>query len=68
MELEEIIEQLEQTVDKMENEKLSLEEAYDIFSQGMTLVKQGNQAIDRVEKKIEILMKKDIEDEPDDGI
>lgn len=66
MELEEIIEQLEQTVDKMENEKLSLEEAYDTFSHGMTLVKQGNRAIDRVEKKIDILMKKDIEDEVDD--
>ncbi len=66
MELEEIMEELAQTVDRMENEKLSLEEAYDTFSHGMKLVKQGNQAIDRVEKKIEILMKKDIEDETDE--
>lgn len=61
MELEEIIEQLEHTVNKMENEKLSLEEAYQTFSQGMKLVVQGNEAIDKVEKKIEILMKKDID-------
>lgn len=66
MELEEIMEQLEQTVDKMENEKLSLEEAYETFSHGMKLVVQGNKAIDRVEKKIEILMKKETEGEEDE--
>ncbi len=66
MELEEIMEQLEQTVDKMENEKLSLEEAYETFSHGMKLVMQGNKAIDRVEKKIEILMKKETEGNEDE--
>lgn len=66
MELEEIMEQLEQTVDKMENEKLSLEEAYETFSHGMKLVMQGNKAIDRVEKKIEILMKKETEGSEDE--
>ncbi len=66
MELEEIMEQLEQTVDKMENEKLSLEEAYETFSHGMKLVMQGNKAIDRVEKKIEVLMKKETEGSEDE--
>jgi exodeoxyribonuclease VII small subunit len=66
MELEEIMTQLEQTVDKMENEKLSLEEAYETFSYGMKLVLQGNQAIDKVEKKIEILMQKETEDSEDE--
>lgn len=51
MELEEIMEQLEETVEKMENETLSLEEAYDTFSHGMKLVKAGNKAIDKVEKR-----------------
>ncbi len=55
MELEEIMEQLEETVGKLECEKLSLEEAYETFSKGMELVVKGNQAIDKVEKKIEIL-------------
>lgn len=66
MELEEIMEQLEQTVNKMENEKLSLEEAYETFSHGMKLVMQGNKAIDRVEKKIEVLMKKETEGSEDE--
>lgn len=63
MELEEIIEQLEKTVGKMENEKLSLEEAYQTFSQGMKLVQEANEAIDQVEKKIEIITGQDEEDE-----
>ncbi len=66
MELEEILEKLEKTVDKMENEKLSLEEAYQTFSQGMKLVVQGNEAIDRVEKKVEVLMAKEIEGDEDE--
>lgn len=66
MELEEIMEQLEKTVGKLEYEKLSLEEAYETFSQGMEFVVKGNQAIDQVEKKIEILTeqgKEGVEDE-----
>ena len=43
----------------MEQEKMTLEESYQAFSEGMELVKQGNQAIDQVEKKIQILLKED---------
>jgi len=56
LELEEIMEQLDAAVKKMEQEKLGLEDSYQIFSEGIELVKQGNEAIDRVEKKIQILM------------
>lgn len=66
MELEEIMEQLEETVEKMANETLSLEEAYDTFSHGMKLVKAGNKAIDKVEKKIEILMEKEVHGSEDE--
>ena len=66
MELEEIMEQLEETVEKMENETLSLEEANDTFSHGMKLVKAGNKAIDKVEKKIEILMEKEVQGSEDE--
>lgn len=63
MELEEIMEKLDGTVRKMEEEKLTLEQSYQTFSEGMELVRQGNQAIDRVEKKIQILMEEGQEDE-----
>lgn len=56
MELEEIMEKLDDTVSQMENEKLTLEQSYQCFSEGMKLVQEGNRAIDRVEKKIQILM------------
>ena len=56
MELEQIMATLDETVNKMEQEKLTLEESYQAFSEGMELVKKGNQAIDKVEKKIQILM------------
>lgn len=54
--LEEIMEQLDETVQKMEQEKLTLEESYQAFSAGMELIKEGNLAIDRVEKEIQVLM------------
>lgn len=64
MKLEEIMEKLALTVQKMEQEKLTLEESYQCFSEGMKYIKEGNQAIDRVEKKIQILMEEgDTEDE-----
>ena len=63
MELEEIMDKLEDTVRKMGNEKLTLEESYQCFSEGMKYVKEGNEAIDKVEKKIKILMESDEEDE-----
>lgn len=66
MELEEIMGRLEETVGSMENEKLSLEDAYEKFSEGMKLVKMGNEAIDRVEKKIEIIMEKEIGEQADE--
>ena len=61
--LEDIMDKLDRTVQKMEGEKLTLEESYQCFSQGMELVKAGNEAIDRVEKKIQILMEEDSGDE-----
>ena len=55
-ELDEIMKELEKKVDRLENETLSLEESYKVFSEGMDLVKQGNSTIDRVEKELKVLM------------
>ena len=46
----------EKKEDRLENEPLSLEESYKVFSEGMELVKQGNSTIDRVEKELKVLM------------
>ena len=57
--LEEIMDRLDDTVTQMENDKMTLEESYQAFSEGMKL---GNDAIDRVEKKIKVLMMEGEED------
>lgn len=54
--LEEIMEELSLVVARLESEQLSLEESYQCFSKGMELVMKGNEAIDKVEKKMEILI------------
>ena len=53
--LEEAYEKLEQTVQALEQEDVSLEESFRIYLQGMELLKQCNLAIDRVEKKVQVL-------------
>lgn len=53
--LEEAFEKLEETVRALEQEDISLEESFRIYQRGMELLKQCNQAIDRVEKKVQVL-------------
>ncbi len=54
--LEEIMEKLSLTVAKLESEKLSLEDSFACFSEGIQLVMKGNQAIDKVEKEMKTLI------------
>jgi exodeoxyribonuclease VII small subunit len=61
LKLEDIMEKLGNTVAKLESEELSLEDSYAAFSQGMELVMKGNQAIDRVEKQMKVLMENESE-------
>ena len=50
--LEEIFVRLEQLIEKLEAEDISLEEAFTAYSAGMSLLKECNEQIDRVEKKV----------------
>lgn len=50
--LEDKMEQLEQVLEQLEQESLGLEDSFDLYQKGMELVKQCNQSIDRVEKKL----------------
>ncbi len=53
--LEEAFERLEKTVAALEQEDISLEESFQIYKDGMELLKKCNQAIDQVEKKVLVL-------------
>jgi exodeoxyribonuclease VII small subunit len=50
--LEENFARLEELVDRLSDEDISLEDAFTAYSQGMEVLKQCNEQIDRVEKKV----------------
>ena len=43
---------LEETIQKLESGEVSLEEAFACYSEGMKLIKNCNDQIDRVEKQV----------------
>lgn len=61
--LEASLEQLEQVMEELSSPKLSLEESFAKYKQGMDLLLKCNQAIDKVEKELMILEENGISDE-----
>lgn len=53
--LEQLFEQLDNIVNNMEEENVSLEESFQLYHKGMDLLKECNDKIDTVEKKMMIL-------------
>ena len=53
--LEENFDYLENNLKKMEDDSLPLEEAFELYQQSMKLLKECNDEIDRVEKKVLLL-------------
>ncbi len=50
--IEENFDKLEAAVGKLEDPDISLEEAFEVYSQGMKLLKDCSEQIDRVEKQV----------------
>ena len=53
--LETVFEQLEEIVGKLEGENVSLEESFQLYHNGVDLLKVCNEKIDTIEKKMLIL-------------
>lgn len=53
--LEELFENLEEVIGKLEGEDVNLEESFRLYKKGMELLNQCNAVIDTVEKKVLIL-------------
>ena len=53
--LEEMFKDLEELIGKMENEEITLELTFDLYNNGMELLKKCNLSIDEVEKKVLVL-------------
>jgi exodeoxyribonuclease VII small subunit len=52
MSLEENFAKIEDTLERLESEDTTLEEAFALYTDGMKLLKVCNEQIDRVEKKV----------------
>lgn len=50
--LEEAFDQLEQIIRQLENEEITLEQAFATYKEGMELLKYCNDTLDTVEKKV----------------
>jgi exodeoxyribonuclease VII small subunit len=57
MSFEGAVSRLEEIVQKMEDQELSLEESIEIFREGMDLVSFCNKKLDEAERKISIIVK-----------
>ena len=53
--LETVFEQLDEVVQKLEAEDVSLEEAFQLYHTGMDMLKVCNEKIDTIEKKMLVL-------------
>ena len=53
--LEEMFKDLEELIGKMENEEITLEQTFDLYNNGIELLKKCNLSIDEVEKKVLVL-------------
>ena len=53
--LEEIFSDLEQTIKQMEEGEISLEESFQLYHQGMDMLKACNSKIDKVEREMLLL-------------
>lgn len=53
--LEENFKQLDEMIEKLEDKEIGLEESFTLYEQGMKLLKQCNDQIDKVEKKVMVM-------------
>ncbi len=50
--LEECFERLDEMLGELESPDISLEESFQVYEEGMKILRQCNEIIDRVEKKV----------------
>ena len=53
--LENKLDILEETISKMEAEEISMEESFALYKQGVVMLKECHEEIDRIEKKVLLL-------------
>ncbi len=59
--IEDNFKELDELLEKMQDEDVSLDESFEMYKKGIEIVKDSNEQIDKIEKQIEVL-----EEESDD--
>ena len=59
--IEDNFKELDEILEKMQDEDVSLDESFEMYKKGIEIVKDSNEQIEKIEKQIEVL-----EEEPDD--
>ena len=59
--IEENFKELDELLEKMQDEDVSLDVSFEMYKKGIEIVKDSNEQIDKIEKQIEVL-----EEESDD--
>lgn len=53
--IEDIYDKLDSLIEQMDSEEISLEDSFKLYNEGLMLVKECNDKIEKVEKDIEVL-------------
>lgn len=53
--LEDTFKQLEDIISRLDNQEITLEESFDLYTEGMKMIKSCNSKIDKVEKKLRVI-------------
>ena len=53
--IEENFKELDELLEKMQDEEVSLDESFEMYKKGIEIVKDSNEQIDKIEKQIEVL-------------
>lgn len=53
--IEESFDYLDEVIEKMEDEDITLEESFSLYEKGMKVLKEASEAIDEVEKKVKLI-------------
>ena len=53
--IEDNLEQLEDIISKMQSDRITLEQSFELYNKGLSLVQDCNNQIDKIEKQIKII-------------
>jgi len=53
--IEENFKELDEILEKMQDEEVSLDESFEMYKKGIEIVKNSNEQIEKIEKQIEVL-------------